>query len=341
MKIFILLSGEHIELSEAELYSILKAENIKFNILARLPQVIGLELNREDIDKIIVRSSMCKLIGELLLLCDAEKNVIIDSLSKTSINLKSRTFSVRIDRVRGCCKNISSYELEALIGSIIKEKISGSVDLETPDTRFYGVLTGGKFVFGVVISQIKRSRFNERRPRKRPFFHPGTVEPLFARLLVNLSEVPSGKMLLDPFCGAGGILIEAGLINCRVIGSDIDPAMVSGTAINLKYYNIDYDLVVADARYLPFRNIKYVSTDPPYGISSTTMGENVKNLVEAFLRNIYQCLDREAKICISVPQKLNIKIESGYKLMNEYFMHVHKSLTRRIILLSKENNVKT
>jgi tRNA G10 N-methylase Trm11 len=66
-----------------------------------------------------------------------------------------------------------------------------------------------------------------------------------------------------------------------------------------------------------------------------------KNLVEAFLRNIYQCLDREAKICISVPKKLNIKIESGYKLMDEYFMHVHKSLTRRIILLSKENNVKT
>lgn len=336
MKIFTILSGEHLELSEAELYSILKAENIEFNILARLPQVVVLELNREDVDKIIARSSMCKLIGELLLLCDAEKNVIIDSLSKVSINLNSRTFNVRIGRVRGCCKDISSYELEVLIGSIIREKTLGSVDLKSPDTRFYGVLTGGKFVFGIVISQIKRSRFDERKPRKRPFFHPGTVEPLFARLLVNLSEVPSGKILLDPFCGAGGILIEAGLINCRVIGSDIDPAMVSGAAVNLKYYNIDYDLVVADARYLPFRNIKYISTDPPYGISSTTMGENVKNLVETFLKNIYQCLSREAKICISIPQKLNIKIGSEYKLMNEYFMHVHKSLTRRIILLSKE-----
>ncbi len=336
MKIFTLLSGEHIEISEAELYSILKAENIKFSILTRLPQVIGLKLSRRGIDKIIARSSMCKLVGKLLLLCDADKNTIINSLSRININLKSKTFNVRIDRVRGCCKHISGHELEVLIGDIIRERMLGSVNLSSPDIRFYGILTGGKFVFGIVISQIKRSKFSEREPQKRPFFHPGTIKPLFARLLVNLSEIPSGEIFLDPFCGAGGILIEAGLINCRVIGSDIDPAMVRGAAVNLKYYNIDHDLVVADARYLPFRNIKYISTDPPYGISSTTMGENVKNLVEAFLKNIYQCLNKEAKICISVPQKLDIKFETGYRLMNEYFMRVHKSLTRRIILLSKE-----
>ncbi|MEM1545901.1 MAG: THUMP domain-containing protein [Candidatus Methanomethylicia archaeon] len=337
MKIFVLLSGEHIELSEAELYSILKAENIKFSVLDRLPQVIGLKLNKKDIGKIIARSSMCKLIGKLLLLCDADKNVIINSLSRININLKSKTFNVRIDRIRGCCKHISGYELEVLIGNIIRERSSGSVNLSSPDIRFYGVLTGEKFIFGTVISQIKRSKFNERKPRKRPFFHPGTIEPLFARLLVNLSEVPSGEILFDPFCGAGGILIEAGLINCRVIGSDIDPAMVMGAAINLKYYNIDYDLVVADARFLPFRNIKYISTDPPYGVSSTTMGENVKNLVETFLKNIYQCLNREAKICISVPQRLDINFRTRYRLINEYFMRVHKSLTRRIVLLVKDN----
>lgn len=336
MKIFIVLSGDHTELSEAELYSILKAENISFSILTRLPQVVSLDINREGISKIIARSSMCKLIGKFLLLCNADKNVIINSIRRLNMNLKpNRTFSVRIGRIRGCCKHISSYELETLIGNIIKERISGFVNLKSPDTRFYGVLTGGKFVFGIIISQIKRSKFNERKPRKRPFFHPGTVDPLFARLLVNLSEIPSEKILLDPFCGAGGILIEAGLINCRVIGSDIDPAMVRGAAINLKYYKIDYDLIVADARYLPFRNINYISTDPPYGISSTTMGENVKELIETFLKNLHVCLNKEAKICISVPQKLGIKIKTGYKLMNEYSMRVHKSLTRRIIVLSK------
>lgn len=335
MKIFTVLSGEHTELSEAELYSILKAENINFSILARLPQVVSLNVSRRGVSKIIARSSMCKLIGKLLLLCSADKNVIINSIHKLNINLKpNKTFNVRISRIRGCCKHISGYELETLIGNIIKERTSGSVNLKSPDTRFYGVLTGGKFVFGIIISQIKRSKFNERKPRRRPFFHPGTVDPLFARLLVNLSEIPSKEILFDPFCGAGGILIEAGLINCRVIGSDVDPAMVRGAAINLKYYKIDHDLIVADARYLPFRNISYISTDPPYGISSTTMGENVKRLIEAFLKNLRVCLSKEAKICISVPQKLDIKIEAGYKLMSEYFMRVHKSLTRRIIVLS-------
>mgnify|MGYP002171746373 CR=1 FL=1 len=40
---------------------------------------------------------------------------------------------------------------------------------------------------------------------------------------------------MDPFCGTGGILIEAGLIGCKVAGSDVNWKMKNGSAINLDY----------------------------------------------------------------------------------------------------------
>lgn len=53
-----------------------------------------------------------------------------------------------------------------------------------------------------------------------------TVNPKIARALVNLSGVKDKELFLDPFCGTGGILIEACMVGARIIGADVQDKMV-------------------------------------------------------------------------------------------------------------------
>ena len=81
-----------------------------------------------------------------------------------------------------------------------------------------------------------------------------------ARLLVNLVARGSPGVLLDPFAGAGGIVIEALEAGWRVISADADPAVRHGLAW------LGAAHVVADARRLPLADdsVDAVATEPPY-----------------------------------------------------------------------------
>src|SRR5438132_9386158 len=57
--------------------------------------------------------------------------------------------------------------------------------------------------------------------------HPyvAAINPPLAASLIQ-HYVPKGELILDPFCGGGGVLIEAILCNRSVIGCDINPLAV-------------------------------------------------------------------------------------------------------------------
>ena len=57
--------------------------------------------------------------------------------------------------------------------------------------------------------------------------------------------IKKGELLLDPFCGTGGSLMEGGLIGARVVGTDVDWNMKNGAAINCEYLGIkDYKTAI-------------------------------------------------------------------------------------------------
>jgi 16S rRNA G966 N2-methylase RsmD len=81
-----------------------------------------------------------------------------------------------------------------------------------------------------------------------------------ARMLVNLVAAGEGTLLLDPFAGTGGIVIEALASGCRVTSADFDPALQEGLShLGAKHY-------VADASCLPFADgiFDAIATEPPY-----------------------------------------------------------------------------
>jgi hypothetical protein len=81
-----------------------------------------------------------------------------------------------------------------------------------------------------------------------------------ARLLVNLVANPSRGRLLDPFAGAGGVVIQARAAGWRTYSADADPTLRYGLAELADAH------AVADAAALPFAtgSVDAVATEPPY-----------------------------------------------------------------------------
>ncbi|HEX5502821.1 MAG TPA: methyltransferase domain-containing protein [Thermomicrobiales bacterium] len=81
-----------------------------------------------------------------------------------------------------------------------------------------------------------------------------------ARLLVNLAAPPTGGLVLDPFAGVGGVVLEALAGGYAVASCDRDPALRHGLA------RLGARHCVADARALPYRDgaVAAVATEPPY-----------------------------------------------------------------------------
>jgi tRNA (guanine10-N2)-dimethyltransferase len=157
--------------------------------------------------------------------------------------------------------------------------------------------------------------------------------------MVNLAKPKAGELVFDPFCGTGSTLIEAALIDCRVLGLDIQGRMAKGSLKNLAYFNIKPEgIIVADARNPPITRIDCVVTDPPYGRSATTLRRTTRQIVEEVLISVRDMLDKGRRICVAAPKTLNVRrigTVLGYKHLESHFVYVHRSLTREIAVFEK------
>ena len=90
-----------------------------------------------------------------------------------------------------------------------------------------------------------------------------------ARLLANLAFVREGGRLLDPFAGAGGIVLAALGLKQEVFSLDIDPFVKWG----LQHQGALH--CVGDARNLPFRDGTFdsVATETPFEVDSCVMAD--------------------------------------------------------------------
>lgn len=341
-KLFFLLSGEHETLPTSELKAILEAKGYAYEVLEKLDQALRLEADSSCAGAVKHRAAFTRICGLELFSCKAETNEIARASRSTNLNevlRESESFAVRVKRVKRYAPKIDVLALERKLGEIILKKTKAKVNLKNPDKTFTGILTDGKFVFGVKLAAILPKPFVERRPTKKPFFHPSAMQAKLARCMVNLAKPRTVDLVFDPFCGTGGILIEASLVGCRVLGSDIKRRMAKGTFRNLAYFKIKPEgIVVADARSLPITKVDCVVTDPPYGRSATTVKRTTRQIVEEVLTSVHKLLDKGQRICMASPKTLNISrigTTLGYKHLESHFVYVHRSLTREIAVFEK------
>ena len=343
LRLFFILSGEHSSLPAAEIEAILDSEQLKHTRAYASYRLLVLQASSNALQLVSQRSLMYDQCGIQLGECAADENEIIRlvrSLPLENVCADSGSFAVRSVRLGGVNKKIKRTMLEKRIGALLKDQVPRlKVNLNEPELTFLCVIHEDSIIFGTATHSKPSGPIALRRPRKRPVFHPATMPPKIARCMVNLARARPGRTFADPFCGVGGIVIEASLIGCDVLGVDANPRMLRGVRKNVKHFGLPtLGLIIGDARCLPFQGLDAIATDPPYGRDSSTRGLKLNDLLKEFLANASSCLKPGASLCVSAPSDVDLvgfSRDAGFKIRETYLTRIHRSLTRQFVVAKK------
>jgi tRNA (guanine10-N2)-dimethyltransferase len=308
MRLLFYLSGEHAGMAEAEVRALFEVYHIPWTRLFFENQVAVYE---------------AEVIPELSRLSMTHKVLSLD------FSLSGQPFRVRVKKL---LSEADSLQLEREIADDLQEKYGRiPVDLENPEQEVYCIIQKGIQFVGKTAMDFPYS-YEGRKPHYRPYFHPSSVHPRIARALVNLGRC--SREVLDPFCGTGGILIEAGLMGLKVKGLDVSEDMVAGTRRNLEHFGITaHEIFQGDATLLRnyFYEVESVVTDMPYGKASRLTSSRKQLYEEAFesIRSVTK------KACIVVSRPYDFE-RIGYMVKDHFILRVHKSLDRHVYVLSVE-----
>ena len=136
-----------------------------------------------------------------------------------------------------------------------------------------------------------------QKDRHMPFNNPkaGMLPPKIARSLVNLvpaTHFGSGKLLVDPFCGSGRILVEAAELDFEIAGSDAVATQSTQTKANLDSIGFKADIVTLDATHLSTKfqsNVDTIVTEPFMG-KPNPRPDKIKYLVPGLEKLYLGCL---------------------------------------------------
>ena len=268
------------------------------------------------------------------------------------------TVAVRARDVRGLT-GVSTADAERRLGGVLVEQ-GYAVDLDDPDHELRALFSSaegladpdsdaaaaeqgqipasdGVCVLGWLDTESERD-FGERRPTDRPFFQPGSMAPMDARALANIAGAAPGRTVLDPMCGTGGTLIEAGLVGAGLVGTDAQWKMVRGTKENLDALVGDVDAAVAraDATALPLRDdiVDGVVFDAPYGRQSKIATHRLEDLVEGALHEVARVSTDDATCVLMADRDWREAISAtDWRITDRFERRVHQSLTRHVHVL--------
>lgn len=308
MSYLYVLAGENLDLAEAELNGFLKSQEIeeKIDREGRLA-----ETDNKPMKAQLKRLALTHEVSELI-----QRTETLESDYRPESSYAVRAFDLTGEA--------DTKEVEREFGREIEDE-ENEVDLENPDETVRVYIRENEYIIAKLLEDIDRSLYEKRKNQDRPFSSPVSLDPVLARVLVNLTGIKPGENILDPFCGTGGILIEAGLCGVAVSGADMQKDMVKGTRENLEEYGIiSHNIKQAEVRDLEnvfTTDFDAVVTDLPYGKASKTEG----NPVEKFLEVYPELTD--GKIVFMSDQSLIEDFEP------EFEIYVHKNLTRYIYII--------
>lgn len=164
------------------------------------------------------------------------------------------------------------------------------------------------------------------RGRPRRDTRNGMLPPKLAQTMINLArgacQLTRPTNLLDPFCGTGVILQEAGLMGLATYGSDNNPRMIDNTQTNLDWLARRYQLAsrprlaIADAtdfswqQWLAPDRLELIAsetylgrpyTSPPHLSELKSNLHDCNVIIGKFIANLSPQLPSGAGICLGVP----------------------------------------
>jgi len=242
---------------------------------------------------------------------------------------------VRSTRIGDSHRELDLAETSRSVGTIIGG--GRGVDLESPRSEIRVVVSDSVHV-GRLLGSVDRSSFEARKNQNMPFSQPISLHPKFARALVNLTGLPFGGRLLDPFCGTGAIIAEGALVGLDAVGTDLSEKMIDGAKQNLNHMGLSAEFHRCDVGMIEscVKDIDAVATDPPYGRSTSTDGEDVGDLIGRALAAFAEILDRGSGVAIVLPEVSFLDSCDAFTVREIHSLWVHRSLTRHFVILQRD-----
>lgn len=146
-----------------------------------------------------------------------------------------------------------------------------------------------------------------------------TISLRLAKILINLSGVGKGEMLVDPFCGSGGILQEAVLKGINVIGIDSDKNAVEESRFNMEWlakrykFSGSWKVIKGNAMELSsiIQKCEGIATEPYLGpyirkmpnlFQAKSMISELREMYSGLLIEISKIIRKNGRVAIVVPR---------------------------------------
>ncbi len=282
----------------------------------------------------LTRLAYTRSIHKVLFSCEPQ-DLIFKTLKYPWKRVYKTDFAVRVESPSpiGIIEELFPHhsaepELAGIIGSKLSNPKSNLTNPKTAITFFF---IKDK-VFASLLLHENKGRFNERKNQFRPAPHPSSLDPRLARAMINMSGVKKGSVV-DPFCGSGGILIEAGLLKLNPIGYDIDGAMIERAKKNTAFFKVKAKLQKRDAIAIK-EKLPYVVSDLPYGKS--TKADDLITLYSRFFALLKAHLQKTAVIGLPdfIDAEPMIK-RAGLKIKAFHTIPLNRALKKCIYVLTK------
>jgi tRNA (guanine6-N2)-methyltransferase len=160
-------------------------------------------------------------------------------------------------------------------GILERDDHTWRLEEEDADVELWATMIDAEFFLTVRLSD-DRMRHREYKTAHRP----ASLRASSAAALAWLSEPREDDVVLDPFCGAGTILIERAHLGryAMLLGSDRDSAALAAARINVgtRYKPIQLENWDAGALPLGDASVDKIVTNLPWGLRYGSHGENRK-----------------------------------------------------------------
>jgi tRNA G10 N-methylase Trm11 len=318
--------GRNPELSYAELVSYFETERIKFKKIFEHNNKLLLDLSKdfnEDIQKFggLLKVGKIRFKGdedEFRNYVDKEELVESDKFTfSVTGNINEEIFSEKFKAEgRKAMIKRGRKKLDLQKGKTIL--------VPKADFEFYAQLVGDVVYYGLVDQDYSYYEVKERDMKKPVRRESLAISPRLAKMMINLSQVKRGGLLLDAFCGVGGILQEGLIQEINCYGIDKDKKAIDSARKNLKWIENRYNtgaswkLQAMDSRKAPNIKVDAIVSEPALGeiVRKKPTDAKAKEIISGFEKLIISVLKRlveikkpGARVVLTMPRIRDIGVD--------------------------------
>jgi len=347
-QIFIL--GRNPELSQLEIQSYLEARGKEYTEIFFEDSYLCLELNQEiNIDELggVIKSAK--------ILSDGNEGTVSGYIYDNDLYPSDKfTYGMFGNLDPDALKQKFKMEKRKAVQKHGRRRmdIQDGEKMELPNADVYFFLHQSRknTYFGTINQEYNSKDVAQRDMNKPDRREHLAISPRLSKILINLSGAKPGDLLLDPFCGVGGVLQEALIKGISVYGSDIDADSIKSALKNMKWLKSNYKIrnpyiyERRDATKIPDKQFDAIATETPLGEvvrkkpndrDAERIIRNFERLIIPILRHLRTIKKRNAKIAITFPRIREHEVdfekiveETGLEIIHEPII---ESRTRQFI----------